>query len=346
MTRIVIVSARVGAGHDGAAYALAARLTGHDVDVLDFLDLLPRSLGRRLCGFYHRQLEVAPRSWDWTLRALDTPWVARLAARAATLACGELRAALGNGTGLAVSTYPLATHALGALRTRGLSAVPFAVYLTDPSVHRLCVSAAADLHLAPNHHAEAQARTLGATSVAVAAPLVGARFRPPLSPERARARRALGLPLSGRLALVVAGSWGVGQVRETAADVAATGTAIPVVVCGRNTALRDQLATTGHARVFGWVDDMPRLMHAVDVVVQNAGGLTTSEALATGLPVFTYRCLPGHGRANAAVLDRIGLVPWIRSRAGLAAALATTQRPGDAAVPAQDPVPLLEKLLE
>ena len=64
MSRIVIVSARFGAGHDRAAHALADRLSAHDVEVLDFLDLLPRSLGRRLCGLYHRQLEVAPRSWD------------------------------------------------------------------------------------------------------------------------------------------------------------------------------------------------------------------------------------------------------------------------------------------
>ncbi|ADJ48233.1 hypothetical protein AMES_6408 [Amycolatopsis mediterranei S699] len=95
MTRIVIVSARVGAGHDGAAYALADRLTGHDVEVLDFLDFLPGSLGRRLCDFYHRQLEVLPRSWDWTLTALGTGWGAGLAARAATLACGRLETALG-----------------------------------------------------------------------------------------------------------------------------------------------------------------------------------------------------------------------------------------------------------
>jgi hypothetical protein len=98
MTRIVIVSARVGAGHDGAAYALADRLTGHDVEVLDFLDFLPGALGRRLRDFYHRQLEILPRSWDRTLTALGTGWGAGLATRAATLACGRLEAALGGAT--------------------------------------------------------------------------------------------------------------------------------------------------------------------------------------------------------------------------------------------------------
>jgi hypothetical protein len=32
----------------------------------------------------------------------------------------------------------------------------------------------------------------------------------------------------------------------------------------------------------------------------------------------TYRPIPGHGRANAAVLDAAGLAPWAHDRAGLA----------------------------
>jgi UDP-N-acetylglucosamine:LPS N-acetylglucosamine transferase len=344
MTRIVIVSARVGAGHDGAAYALAGRLTGHDVEVVDFLDFLPGPLGRGLCDVYHRQLEILPRSWDWTLSLLGTAWGAALSARAATLACRRLSAAV-DGAGLVVSTYPLATQALSALRARTAFTAPFAVYLTDPAVHRLCVHRGADLHIAPNHHARVQARALGAGEVAVAAPLVGTRFRPATATERTRARQAFGLPETGRLALVVAGSWGVGEVRETTADIAASGAALPVVVCGRNTGLRDRLAAAGYPHVFGWVDDMPRLLQAVDTVVQNAGGLTTSEALASGLPVLTYRCLPGHGRANAHVLDRIGLVPWPRDREELRIALASAGPPAVPG-PAADTVPLLEKLVE
>ncbi|MFG1643258.1 hypothetical protein ACGFMK_23440 [Amycolatopsis sp. NPDC049252] len=346
MARIVIVSARFGAGHDRAAYALADRLSAHEVEVLDFLDLLPPALGGRLCRLYRRQLQAAPRSWDWTLRALNGPRAAALASRAAGLACRRLREALGDRTDLAVSTYPLASHALARLRGRGELTAPLAVYLTDPAVHRICVTAAADLHIAPNHLARQQARTLGARAAAVAAPLVASAFRPATPPERRRAREAFGLPGEGRLALVTAGSWGVGQVRRTAHDVARSGPLTPVVACGSNTALRDRLRAEGLAHVFGWVEDMPGLMRAVDVVVQNAGGLTSSEALAARLPVLTYRCLPGHGRANAAVLDRLGLARWVRDPGDLAAALAAGERPPATAQPAEDPLPLLEKLLD
>src|SRR4051812_3082874 len=67
--RITVVSASVGAGHDGAAAELARRLTerGFEVDCHDFLDMLPVALGRVLRRAYALQLRVAPGSWGWLL---------------------------------------------------------------------------------------------------------------------------------------------------------------------------------------------------------------------------------------------------------------------------------------
>jgi UDP-N-acetylglucosamine:LPS N-acetylglucosamine transferase len=131
----------------------------------------------------------------------------------------------------------------------------------------------------------------------------------------------LGLPLVDRLAVVVAGSWGVGDIDDTVRDLAAAGTVTPVVVCGHNESLRRRLARTGPGIVRGWIDDMPSLLRAADVVVHNAGALSCLEALATGVPVISYRCLPGHGVANAAALRIEGLSAWPRSPGALAQAL-------------------------
>src|SRR4051794_9493583 len=59
----------------------------------------------------------------------------------------------------------------------------------------------------------------------------------------------------------------------------------------------------------GWRDDVPDLLHVADVLVQNVGGPSLTEALVAGLRAVTYRPLPGHGRADAAVLDAAGLAP-------------------------------------
>jgi UDP-N-acetylglucosamine:LPS N-acetylglucosamine transferase len=354
LKRIVIVSARVGAGHDGAARELARRLQvrGCEVDRYDFLDMLPARLGQLMCDGYHRQLQFAPRSWDWLLAALDRKPLARLARRVSMLASPRLLAALQPHTDLVVSTYPAAGHALAGLKRHGLLTAPFVVYLTDPSTHRLCVTPHADLHVAPNGTAAEQARRLGARQVVVAPQAVAPDFRPPSGKaEKTRAREAFGLPIGAPLALVLAGSWGVGQVEQTTRDVAASGLARPVVVCGRNESLRRRLTRVGVGDVYGWVDDMPRLMRACDVVVQNAGGLTSSEALASGRPVITYRCLPGHGRANARVLDAAGLVRWVREADELADALsdalataANQGTPGRDSMGLDDPALLIERL--
>ncbi len=43
--------------------------------------------------------------------------------------------------------------------------------------------------------------------------------------------------------------------------------------------------------------------------------------MASGIPVISYRCLPGHGAANAAVLAATGLSPWPQTLDALAAEL-------------------------
>lgn len=313
--RVVIVSASIGAGHDGAAAELARRITaaGFAVDRFDFVDLLPPPIGPIMRASYKALLKVVPSAWDGILGRLNhTSRLSTGAVGFAALASRRLRRAIGTGTAVVVSTYPLASQALGWLREHDRLDAPVVTFLTDMSVHPLWVHPDVDLHLALHDIAARQADDLGAKAVQVIAPAVRPVFRPVASPaSRDRIRARFALP-DGPLALVVSGSWGVGEIDEATRDIAATGLATPVVACGHNAALRTRIAKSGTGVPLGWITDMPDLISVCDVVVQNAGGLTSLEALATGVPVITYRCLVGHGRTNADALDRAGWVPWAR----------------------------------
>jgi UDP-N-acetylglucosamine:LPS N-acetylglucosamine transferase len=318
--RVVIVSASVGAGHDGAAAELERRLlaAGLTVDRFDLLDVLPARLGRLVRDGYHRMLVRAPwayqRIYSSTERAGGGGPVARALLRSAE---ERLLRALPADTGAVVSTYPGASRVLGNLRLSGRLTVPVLTYLTDFSVHPLWVADGVDVHLALHAVPATQARAAGAHDVRVCGPVACPRFHPVDATQRGAARARFGLPANAPLALLVAGSWGVGPVRQVARDLRDCGAAVPVVVCGRNEALADQLRADGVEHVYGWVDDMPGLMHAADVLVQNAGGLTSLEAFAAGLPVASYGCIPGHGLTNAAALDEAGVAAWIRDPAQL-----------------------------
>jgi UDP-N-acetylglucosamine:LPS N-acetylglucosamine transferase len=314
---VLIVSASIGAGHDGAAAEIARRLHSAGVPVrrLDYLDLLPAGWGRTIKQTYARQLAHAPASWGWLLAAMGRPHATRSAAWLSERAARRrLLAAVTPGTAAVISTYPLASQALGRLRRSGRLAAPAYAVLTDPSVHPLCVAPGVDLHLAPNPDAAEEVRTRYGLPVAMVTPIVDPAFRPARGPEEVLdARRRHGLPLDDRIALVVAGSWGVGDIGTTVRHLAALTEAVPVVVCGHNRALRERIAAAGQAIALGWTGDMPTLLRAADVVVHNAGALTSMEALASGVPVISYRCLPGHGVANAAALERTGLSAWPRT---------------------------------
>ncbi len=188
-------------------------------------------------------------------------------------------------------------------------------------MHRLGVAAGVDGHTAVHDVAAGQARAIGAAQVVTVDPAVDPRFFRRTEASRAAARAKFGLPEHGPLALLVGGSWGIGEFDQTVRDISATGLARCVVVCGQNEDLRQRLIEQGVEHVYGWVEDMPGLMHACDVLVQNAGGMTVYEARACGLPVITYRTLPGHGETNAAALDEAGTAPWVRAEAELRPAL-------------------------
>jgi processive 1,2-diacylglycerol beta-glucosyltransferase len=346
----VIISASIGSGHDAAAGELADRLldAGFDVDRIDFLDLLPWRLGAGLRALYRRQLALAPASWQWLLAALARVDVlGACVVRLCRVAPRSARRVLHGDVDLVVCTYPLASQLLGLLKRGGRISAPVLTYLTDPAVHPLWLADGVELYLASHPATLRQLKHWRGAPIVLVAPAVGPGFRPGHDPEeRQRARRAFGLP-DGPLALVASGSWAVGQIEQAALEVAASGVATPVVVCGDNTVLRARLRGLSPGVVLGWVTDMPALMRAVDVAVLNSGGMTWAEAHSVRLPVLHYRPLPGHGRANAALLHEARQVPWVRRPTDLPAALRDTlaaaphASPTDPRAPRPDPAELI-----
>jgi processive 1,2-diacylglycerol beta-glucosyltransferase len=317
------VTASVGGGHNGAACELNRRLTERGVLVaqLDLLALAPW-VGALTTAAYVAMLRWAPWSYQLLYLALNRSRVlARLASYLLWAARRRLIRVIPPNTGFIVSTYPMASQLLGQLRRRKRLTAPVATFLTDFSVHRLWIAAGVDMHLAIHQVPAGQARRQRAANVVVSGPLVRGDFRPLDPLTRDEVRRQYRLPADERLALLVGGSWGVGDIAQAARDVARTGQVVPVVVCGQNATLRRRLEADGIRHCLGWVDDMPRLLGAVDVLVQNAGGLTSLESFAAGVPVLSYRCIPGHGRSNAKALAEAGLACAVRRESDLVGAV-------------------------
>lgn len=330
-SRVLIVSGSVGAGHDGASRELAQRLraAGVNVDVKDFLDAVPRWLSAFLREGYTSSVDHVPAAFQLLFSRLehDGP-IWRIARALCAQANRPVARWLTEGAyDLVISVYPLASQVLGDLRASGVCRAPVVTYLTDPAAHRFWVHPNVDRHLTVTCATAEQGTADYRVPLTRSGPLVPARFGLPVPPaEIGRIRGELGLPHGRSVALLAGGSFGFGLL-PSVADVAAAGL-VPLVLCGRNEGLRQQLAQVPGAIALGWRSDVHVLLQVADVLVHNAGGLSFTEALVAGLPAVTYRPIPGHGRANAAVLERFGLAPWPKTRGELATVLHERVRAG------------------
>ncbi|MFJ2033215.1 hypothetical protein [Streptosporangium sp. NPDC087985] len=307
--RVLILSASMGAGHDQVAAELARRLAseGAEVEIIDVLQLLPFRLGPMLRGWYHWMIRRAPWLYELIYRVFFVSKRAPSTSPLTLLAVAGLRARVGDRPpDEVVSTFHLAAQVAGRLRERGELAAPSTVLVTDFAVHRLWLHPGNDRYLCLSPAAIRRVAAATGRPVSCHAPVVRPEFRRPgADPARVRAR--LGARPGDRLVLVSAGSWGVGDVVETARVLALSGRYTPVVLCGGNTGLRRRLRGAGIGSALGWRDDLPELMAAAYALVDNAAGLTCAEAFAAGLPVVSYRPIPGHGRDGALAMARAGV---------------------------------------
>jgi 1,2-diacylglycerol 3-beta-galactosyltransferase len=210
-----------------------------------------------------------------------------------------------NDPDVVLSVHPLLNHLSHQAiqrsgRPRGLMTV-----ITDlVDFHRGWTFSQADLVIAPTEDARrvAMKRRVPSDRVKLLGLPVDLRFRPPAPGEKHALRRRFGLDESRFTVLVMGGAAGVGGLTNQVRALSAEPHAWQVIaVCGKNEKIRRRLIDEEFATptlVLGFVDNMPELMRACDVVVTKAGPGAIAEALATGLPLVITGFLPGQETPN------------------------------------------------
>lgn len=67
-------------------------------------------------------------------------------------------------------------------------------------------------------------------------------------------------------------------------------------------------------KVLSYTNKVPELMSISDMVITKPGGLTTTESLASGLPIIVINPIPGQEEENAEFLEKQNLAIWVRKK--------------------------------
>ena len=118
-------------------------------------------------------------------------------------------------------------------------------------------------------------------------------------PDKDSARRTLNLPESDKVILLMSGSMGCGPIAKIAGKLTAAMAedVTLVIVCGKNEKLyRDLLPMASEndkVRLLGFTDKLALYMKAADVYLTKPGGLSSTEAACTGLPMVLIDAVAG-----------------------------------------------------
>ena len=340
--RILIATVTAGGGHVAAAAALdeAWRALRPDdaverVDLIRFFSPLHKKV---YADGYVKLVERAPELWGMLFGKTDNPKVARRLNKLRRAFPSNSRKKFARhlkqfepDTVLCTHYAPLETLGLlktseggvprrpnligkmGARRARPSETwkQPLVVSIvTDFEAHALWMDACVDLYCVAAEETKARlvARGAAAENVVATGIPIAAKF---LSRPDARiARKTLGLRDDQPVLLVLSGGFGMGPVAEILAELDKVPQPFQtVVVTGRNDELRRKLATQNRAHpthVLGFSTNMHELMAVADLIVTKPGGLTSSEALALGKPLFILNPIPGQEAANSDFLPERG----------------------------------------
>ena len=65
-------------------------------------------------------------------------------------------------------------------------------------------------------------------------------------------------------------------------------------------------------KILDYTNKVPELMSVSDLVITKPGGLTTTESLASGLPLIIINPIPGQEEENAVFFEDAGVAIWIK----------------------------------
>jgi processive 1,2-diacylglycerol beta-glucosyltransferase len=138
-----------------------------------------------------------------------------------------------------------------------------------------------------------------------------------IKPDRIK---RLGIPIDSRFsssfkakrqtkelsALLVTGAFGFTLI-EKVVDMLVSEIRL-LVVCGNNQKLYKRLESKQYQGIelFGFTNQIPKLMSQVDFIITKPGGLTIAEALTMELPMLFIGAIPGQEIANARILEGYG----------------------------------------
>ncbi|WP_404442272.1 diglucosyl diacylglycerol synthase [Sutcliffiella horikoshii] len=209
-----------------------------------------------------------------------------------------------------INTFPIT--AVPEFRRRTGVVIPTFNIITDYCLHSLWLHDDIDKYYVASNELKAKIHSRGVPVSKVV--VSGIPIRPAFSESHDKMALYEKYKINPEkdLILLIAGAHGVlKNIKEICETLLLTTDHQLAVVCGNNLSLRNELAHLNNRyderfHCFGYIERIDELYRLASVMITKPGGITLSEATATGTPLILYKPVPGQEKENALFFSEKG----------------------------------------
>jgi len=309
--RVLIMSAGAGSGHIRAAEALEKSFKSDgrveevvNNDALQYTNKLFRNFYSKL---YTSLVKSAPNFLGWWYKASDEPWrtdrmrhmIDRLNTKPMVRFIRDFD------PHITVCTHFMPAGIISHLIATKQLQARLSIVVTDFDFHAMWLSRSFHRYFVAIEETKAHLEMLGIPEerITVSGIPIDPIFKQPVNRDEERAK--LGLNPGMPVLLLSAGAFGLGPTEFMVERLFNLNhDAQTVVVCGRNEELRHRLTQlvgnrSSKFKILGYSNEMHNLLKSSDIFIGKPGGLSSSEAIACGLPMCVVTPIPGQEERNS-----------------------------------------------
>ena len=339
--KVLIMSASTGGGHNRAARAIKEELESRTIDnmsieceIVDSLKLVNNTMDKVISRGYEKSALYTPKAYGSVYRFSETTIASKNEFKTnplTSLMARKFKHLLNESTpDLIIGTHPFPMIALSTLKKNNnihslsrsesfykstkVDIPPMISVLTDYTTHSTWIQNEIDYYIVGHEYVKELLVYEGVDSEKVKAFGIPVEKSFLSHRDRETVLTELGLSPEKLTVLLMGGSFGAGNIKETLEDLIAIDRDFQIlVITGRNEHLKDKLSkmldSTIHNKnicLLGYTNKMNDILASIDVLISKPGGLTTTEALLNDVPMIVPYFITGQEEENLDFLTNCG----------------------------------------
>lgn len=330
MKKIMIFYASYGGGHLSAARSIKEYIetnyTDIEIQLIDCMYYVNKIFDKVTTTAYAEMAKKIPQTWGRVYWHAQSGPIAQISTTSNKLLSKKLNKLLQDfNPDLIISTHPFASTMCAYLKKQGKLNSKIATVLTDYAPHEqwLVFNEYVDYYFVSHEEMKKQLYSIGIPNEKIYATGIPLSNKFLLKYDKSQILQNFGLSPNKKTVLFFGGGeYGLGKTQTLKifkSFIECHENIQLVAISGKNPKMKEsfenlvsELGKQDSVKILEYTDKVPQLMRISDLVVTKPGGLTTTESLASGLPIIIINPIPGQEEENAAYLEKNKVAIWIK----------------------------------